>query len=579
MTCLATENIYIIEFQRYGKTTKFRFFFIPCSFKHQNMNLSTFTKLAAFTLLFGCLHGVSSAQSWDRNTQISGNDTIADDVKLVTTDNTGNSYWASHYYIKNTPREGYLITKIDRNGVPLGRKAVQTTPLTYTVTGIKDIKFISGNLYIVADARKTGADIDVVIQKYSATLSKTWETFYNSSNSKDDAGLQLIDGPNNGVLVSMISFEDGAVVNYAKSNGNLLSSTLYNNGALSRETIRKIIYSGGSVYIAGKNANMAGTNSDMFIARYDSNLVQVWNKVFEASGNTLPDEVIDMNADAAGDILVVGNYAPSAGNISVFYTKYNDANGSRLWLRRLTNLGITATSIFADASSNVISVTNGSPNRYVNLNGSSGAVISNKGIFNAGIVAYEITDVKSSGNDLFVTGNLDSISASLPQHQFNGVLVTKITINGTRAWNETKLSIDAVQYHKSSCIGIKSGARLYYAANFIDASIPTKRFYSDLSSIAASNGQRNSSNVPAETVQVFPNPATEFVNIHFINEAAGDRLAELYDLNGRLILSQQISATEADASYTMNIGTINKGLYLLRIIDGTTSSIHKMIIE
>ncbi|MFN8155560.1 MAG: T9SS type A sorting domain-containing protein [Bacteroidia bacterium] len=540
------------------------------------MKLSTFTKSVALSLMF-C--GTAKAQSWDLNSLLATNDTVAESVNLVTTDNIGNSYWASHYFIKNSSREGYLITKVDRLGAFISRTAVQANAGTYTTTGIADIEFISGALYVVSNTRKPNADVDVLIQKYSNALVKQWEVLYNDPNSKDDAGIEVLAGPNNGLLVSMVSFQDGAVINYARSNGAIINSVIYNNGATSIETIRSMTFAGGSVYIAGKNANGAGTNSDMFITRYDSTLTLVWNKVFDASQSSVKDEVIDINPDASGDILVTGNYQTATSTNSVFFTKYNDVNGSRLWLRKLTNDDIFATEVFADASSNVISVVNGAPNRYINLNGTTGAVITNKGIFNLGTLEYTITDVVASGNNLYLTGSYDSTyTTGTTAHTSLGVLVTKLNLTGGRLWNTYVTSTDATQYYRASCINLLNNSKVHYAANFFDSNAPTKRYYSQLSNISASNGLRTGDEMAENGFSVYPNPANDIVHLRLNNQQATNGQLTIYDLSGRLVLTENLEMTAGLQEVTVSVSELSEGTYIVRLNTGESTQTGKIII-
>ncbi len=73
---------------------------------------------------------------------------------------------------------------------------------------------------------------------------------------------------------------------------------------------------------------------------------------------------------------------------------------------------------------------------------------------------------------------------------------------------------------------------------------------------------------------IWPNPATEWVTIS--GEATGERLqAELFDLSGRMI-----DFTETDASVLeWQVGNLARGMYLVRVKQGTRSNVYKMIKE
>jgi hypothetical protein len=70
----------------------------------------------------------------------------------------------------------------------------------------------------------------------------------------------------------------------------------------------------------------------------------------------------------------------------------------------------------------------------------------------------------------------------------------------------------------------------------------------------------NVSNVSNEKLKVYPNPATDFVKIEIPNELAGSKkIIQFYDITGKVALTCQSS------DQNINIGSLNKGLYLIRI--------------
>jgi hypothetical protein len=71
---------------------------------------------------------------------------------------------------------------------------------------------------------------------------------------------------------------------------------------------------------------------------------------------------------------------------------------------------------------------------------------------------------------------------------------------------------------------------------------------------------------------VYPNPATEFVTFDISNTSA-DALVSIYSLEGVKILSQQLS------NKTVNISTLQKGMYLYQINAGGKISTGKLIVE
>ena len=71
---------------------------------------------------------------------------------------------------------------------------------------------------------------------------------------------------------------------------------------------------------------------------------------------------------------------------------------------------------------------------------------------------------------------------------------------------------------------------------------------------------------------IYPNPAIKTVNI------LGEELKniELYDLNGRLILSKELLNTNKSA---IEVSDLNSGTYFVKISDGKNETIQKLIIK
>ena len=78
---------------------------------------------------------------------------------------------------------------------------------------------------------------------------------------------------------------------------------------------------------------------------------------------------------------------------------------------------------------------------------------------------------------------------------------------------------------------------------------------------------------PTQTVEVFPNPAKDRINIHFAE--ACDASVRLYDMTGRLVYSN------ATSSQTLVIGThsFSKGIYTLLINVGGKQEMDRVVVE
>lgn len=76
-------------------------------------------------------------------------------------------------------------------------------------------------------------------------------------------------------------------------------------------------------------------------------------------------------------------------------------------------------------------------------------------------------------------------------------------------------------------------------------------------------------NVNKNRVEVYPNPATHFVNVKWKNNDV-DKI-EIFDMNGKLVLSNQVKRNDI----VLNIGHLEAGVYLIKVGELT----HKLIVK
>ncbi|MBL0096450.1 MAG: T9SS type A sorting domain-containing protein [Bacteroidetes bacterium] len=537
-------------------------------------------------ILATTLTNSSNAQSWSMTTIINNNDTVADEATVCTFDNAGNTYWASRYYVANTAKTGYWIWKVDKGGGTINaKKLITLSSPAYTIQPIIDMEVISGSLYVLLDIKKasTPFDNDICVQKYDLNLSKKWESIYSVVNvNSSERGGMITDGPSSGILVSLTSGNDARVLNYSKSNGQLLNSLLYNNGNGSTETINKVHYSGGILYIGGKNDVTAGNKIDMFIAKYDSNLTQTWNRVFDASSAILYDEIKDLTIDANNDIIITGDYLTTTGANRVFFAKYNDVNGNRLWIRRINEDFLFSNQVFTGSSLEILSIVSGQPCRYISLNNVTGSINVSKGIFNNPNINFVVKKaVKGITNDIYVIGDYDSTytSGGITTTE-QGVLVSKILSNGSRQWNDKTTTSNLTQSFTSADIAIKSSNRIFYSFNLLNPLTSPKKTYSIYTSVGASNGNRMSDNETAENhLSVYPNPASGNINIKLSTTTDTNGRLKLFTSEGRIISDETIPLKSGEQTLNLNLEHFQPGLYILQIQQDATIWNEKILLQ
>lgn len=84
-------------------------------------------------------------------------------------------------------------------------------------------------------------------------------------------------------------------------------------------------------------------------------------------------------------------------------------------------------------------------------------------------------------------------------------------------------------------------------------------------------------NEAATSVTVFPNPATDFVNISLNNDATAQELdVKVRTIDGKLIYRQSYKNNFGD-TYQLNISDWSKGVYIMHISDGKNTEIKRII--
>ena len=95
---------------------------------------------------------------------------------------------------------------------------------------------------------------------------------------------------------------------------------------------------------------------------------------------------------------------------------------------------------------------------------------------------------------------------------------------------------------------------------------------------------KNSSDISDDAVasaeilmDVYPNPATEYINVSIDTEISETGQIHLIDLNGRILYSDEI--TSYDTEKTINVSQINKGFYLINVQLGSQKIVKRIVLQ
>lgn len=76
----------------------------------------------------------------------------------------------------------------------------------------------------------------------------------------------------------------------------------------------------------------------------------------------------------------------------------------------------------------------------------------------------------------------------------------------------------------------------------------------------------------ADNFSIYPNPVKDLLHLSFDSKEKGNYVIELFDMQGKKLLSQQITAGKGLQSTELNMQDIGSGVYLLNVYNTHTST-------
>jgi len=82
-------------------------------------------------------------------------------------------------------------------------------------------------------------------------------------------------------------------------------------------------------------------------------------------------------------------------------------------------------------------------------------------------------------------------------------------------------------------------------------------------------------------VKVYPNPATDFINVVIVPTENGQVQVQMFDLSGKAASEQFAFNVSGNMSNTLPVNTANiaSGAYLMRVTNGTQVSVTRVVIS
>ncbi len=75
------------------------------------------------------------------------------------------------------------------------------------------------------------------------------------------------------------------------------------------------------------------------------------------------------------------------------------------------------------------------------------------------------------------------------------------------------------------------------------------------------------------SVKIYPNPNNGVFNVVYVSEVSSELMVEIYDVQGRLVLSQKENIMEGENLFNYRSVITEKGMYFLKLVDVTNNFI------
>jgi len=382
-------------------------------------------------------------------------------------------------------------------------------------------------------------------------------------------------------------------------------------------------YSGTAIF--GSTTLTSAGSEDIFIAKYDNSGNPLWANSIggpndEYSG---PGSVV---ADKAGNVYVAGVYLKSANigttalavtnsggqdSVGTFVAKYTTA-GNFVWVKQPTSAANSTwiNDICLNPMGDALYVT-GSIHGSTTFGTTTLGPVTGSSIYNPFLVKMDTTGsftwaitakssaygkgtgvaVDTAGN-VYCTGYVQSGTFTLGTAGLHPTTqdsyIARATSAGVWQWGKTT-GVSVFTYNDGGAISTDKKGNVYHAARYegtinldghprtssssgfswdayvcmLDPTIPSG--INELSAFAA--------------ISIYPNPVNGNLNIYLNGDELKDVTVNVFDISGRMVYTEKISARAGEANTIINTESYSKGMYFVQLVTADEAVTKKIIVE
>lgn len=166
----------------------------------------------------------------------------------------------------------------------------------------------------------------------------------------------------------------------------------------------------------------------------------------------------------------------------------------------------------------------------------------------------------------------DSDDTSISSWANNATANTQVTDVGSRQYFEqSAIASDNVFEAEWTAPAASTGnVTFYFAGNAIDGTGSTANDQSVTNTVTFTESTVSTSGLAklGISLDVFPNPTVESLTLTLNADEAKDLTINIYDLNGKQLHNEKVTAQNGNNRFQFDVATYTKGIYFVEITDG-----------
>jgi hypothetical protein len=453
------------------------------------------------------------------------------------------------------------------------------------------------NVYIGYASYSAVSDYDVVVSKYTNSLTLIWSSTHPSVRLDQGVAMAINNSGQVYLIIKTTNLQGNITYHALRFSGAPAVSNILYSFETATEVIHSMKYDGGtSLYVVGYK--LVNGFKAALTAKISTNGMLLWKKIFDAGTASRDDYLNDLVIGSDGNVYAIG-FADRGlpTNNDAMVLKHDAGGGKVLWAKYIDR---------NNGNENGVKIISPIPNFiYIGVNsgnsvfiekldnaglaysgpGSANQTINNRYVYNpVPVSAYQslngasFTDIQATSNNRFyLTGNILATDNSNKPFNATFLIRLKETPN-SRSSNIFSLEASEAVNGSNNQAFVSVGLALYSPTKnvfWLRDQISTYSSHEDekvrIDAYQLPSPFRNLQ--PDEMfVSVTPNPVIDKVTISSSSEVS---LIRLYDLSGR---ECDLKTTRATGSIEMDMTGLNKGVYILKVF-GTNENVytHKLI--